>query len=93
MLPDPVNEPTLDVERAGTLFGLGRTKAYVEARRYVDNVEKLLDEGLSADEARDRAEGLPAIATWRLTSVPDCAASRAPRRRCRSALQREWRRT
>jgi hypothetical protein len=34
-LPDPLLRPTLSVEEAGALFGLKRTKAYEEARRYL----------------------------------------------------------
>jgi hypothetical protein len=35
-IPDPRLEPVLTVERAGALFGLRRSKAYSEARRYVE---------------------------------------------------------
>jgi excisionase family DNA binding protein len=31
-LPDPLLEPTIDVERAASLLGIGRTKAYELAR-------------------------------------------------------------
>jgi hypothetical protein len=54
-LPNPVLEPTLDVERAGALCGLGRSKAYVEARRFIDT---------------DGAEGLPVIPFGRTLRVP-----------------------
>jgi hypothetical protein len=35
MLPDPQERPTLTVSEAGALFGLGRSKSYDEARRYL----------------------------------------------------------
>jgi hypothetical protein len=54
-LPDPVAEPTISVERAGALCGLGRSKSYLEARRYVDS---------------DGAVGLPAIAFGRTLKCP-----------------------
>lgn len=34
-LPDPKITPTLRVEKAGALFGLGRSKSYEEANRYL----------------------------------------------------------
>jgi hypothetical protein len=37
VIPDPRERPWLPVEEAGLLFGLGRTKAYEEARRYVES--------------------------------------------------------
>jgi hypothetical protein len=52
---DPAVEPVLDVARAGALFGLGRSKSYLEARRYIDT---------------DGAEGLPAIAFGRTLRCP-----------------------
>ncbi|MDQ6853362.1 MAG: hypothetical protein M3046_06670 [Actinomycetota bacterium] len=54
-LPDPADEPTIEVERAGQLVGLGRSKAYTEARRFLDT------------EGR---EGLPVIAFGRTLRVP-----------------------
>jgi hypothetical protein len=54
-IPDPMLEPVLTVERAGALFGLGRSKSYIEARRYVDT---------------DGAEGLPAGAFGRTLRCP-----------------------
>jgi len=32
-LPDPVREPTIDIERAGRLLGIGRNAAYTAAAR------------------------------------------------------------
>lgn len=32
MLPDPAVEPTISVERAGALLGLGRSSAYMRVR-------------------------------------------------------------
>jgi hypothetical protein len=55
VLPDPALEPTVTVERGGALFGLGRSKAYIEARRFIDT---------------DGREGLPAIAFGRTLRVP-----------------------
>lgn len=54
-LPRPEDQPTLDVEIAGAALGLGRTKAYVEARRFL------------ATEGR---EGLPVIRFGRTLRVP-----------------------
>ena len=55
MIPDPLEEPTIDIERAGELFGLGRSKAYVEARRYLDT---------------GGAEGMPVIRFGRTLRAP-----------------------
>ncbi len=55
MIPDPQVEPTLSVERAGALFGLGRSKSYTEAHRYL---------------ATDGAEGLPALRFGRTMRCP-----------------------
>jgi hypothetical protein len=54
-LPDPRAEPTVSVERAGSILGLGRSKSYIEARRYIGT---------------DGREGLPAIAFGRALRVP-----------------------
>jgi hypothetical protein len=35
-LPDPSVTPTLDVATAGELFGLHRSKSYLEARRFLE---------------------------------------------------------
>lgn len=35
MLPDPVETPTLDVEQAAKLLGIGRTLAYSACRQYL----------------------------------------------------------
>ena len=32
-LPDPLSEPTIDIERAGRLLGIGRNAAYQAAAR------------------------------------------------------------
>lgn len=34
-LPDPWLRPTLTVPEAGAFYGFGRSKSYVEARRYI----------------------------------------------------------
>ena len=47
--------PTLSVEQAGRLLGLGRSTAYVEARRYL---------------ATDGREGLPALRFGRVVRCP-----------------------
>lgn len=54
-LPDPLLEPTVSVEVGGALFGLRRSKSYVEARRYIDT---------------NGAEGLPAITFGRTLRCP-----------------------
>jgi hypothetical protein len=36
-LPDPTLEPTMSVERAGALLGLGRSSAYEAARQFLDS--------------------------------------------------------
>jgi hypothetical protein len=54
-LPDPRHEITIAVERGGALCGMGRSKSYVEARRYIET------------EGR---EGLPAIAFGRTLRCP-----------------------
>lgn len=41
MLPDPSQEPFIDVETAGKACGIGRSKAYAEARRYLATGEGL----------------------------------------------------
>ncbi len=41
MTPDPRTQPTLSVEEAGALFALGRSKSYVEARRFIETGEGL----------------------------------------------------
>lgn len=61
MIPDPRAQPTLDVETGGRLCGLGRTKAYEQARRWLDT---------------DGAEGLPCIAFGRTLRVPTAAVLR-----------------
>ncbi len=61
MIPDPRVEPTLDVETGGRLCGLGRSKAYEQARRWLDT---------------DGAEGLPCIAFGRTLRVPTAAVLR-----------------
>jgi hypothetical protein len=50
-----MTEPTLDVERAGALCGLGRSKAYSEAARFL---------------ATNGAEGLPVLRFGRTLRVP-----------------------
>lgn len=55
VVPDPRDEPTVDVERAGSWFGLGRSKAYEEARRYV---------------ASGGQEGLPVLVFGRTLRAP-----------------------
>lgn len=59
MLPDPADHPTLSVEAAGALFGLGRACAYSEAARYI---------------ATGGAEGLPVIRFGRRLRVPTARA-------------------
>ncbi|MEY2451479.1 MAG: hypothetical protein QOD92_1053 [Acidimicrobiaceae bacterium] len=54
MLPDPRSDPFLSVEAAGKLCGLGRSKAYEQARRYIDS---------------NGAEGLPAVEFGRTIRV------------------------
>ncbi len=61
VLPDPRLMPTLSVESAGRLLGLGRAKAYREAARYL---------------ATDGAEGLPCVAFGRARRVPTAALLR-----------------
>ncbi len=61
MIPDPRVQPTLDVEEGGRLCGLGRTKAYEQARRWLDT---------------DGAEGLPCVAFGRTLRVPTAAVLR-----------------
>jgi hypothetical protein len=36
-IPDPRKEPTISVPRAGALCGMGSSKAYVEARKWIDS--------------------------------------------------------
>jgi len=57
-LPDPRVQPTMTVEAAGAVLDLGRSKAYVEARRF---------------EATDGAEGLPVLRFGRTLRVPTAA--------------------
>jgi hypothetical protein len=54
-LPNPAERPTLDIEEAGKLLGLGRSKAYAEARKYL---------------ATNGAQGLPCIAFGRTLRAP-----------------------
>ncbi len=61
MIPDPRVEPTLDVETGGRLCGLGRSKAYEQARRWLDT---------------DGAEGLPCVRFGRTLRVPTAAVLR-----------------
>ncbi|MDQ3640969.1 MAG: helix-turn-helix domain-containing protein [Actinomycetota bacterium] len=55
MIPDPTEQPTLDVEEAGRLLGLGKTKAYEEANRWLRT---------------NGAEGLPCLKFGRTLRVP-----------------------
>lgn len=55
MIPDPAEQPTLDVEVAGRFVGLGKTKSYEEANRFIRT---------------KGAEGLPAIRFGRTLRVP-----------------------
>ncbi len=55
MIPDPRERPTLSVEEAGAIVGLGRSSAYVEASRYLRT---------------DGRHGLPVIAFGRRLLVP-----------------------
>ena len=61
MIPDPSEQPTMDVEEAGKILGLGKTKAYEEAHRYLRT---------------HGAEGLPAIRFGRTIRVPTAALRR-----------------
>jgi hypothetical protein len=61
MLPDPLRQPVLTVKEAGALWGLGRSKSYDEARRYL---------------ATDGAEGLPAGRFGRTIRCPTAAVLR-----------------
>lgn len=54
-VPDPREHPTIDVEWGGSLCGMGRSKAYMEAERYL---------------ATGGAEGLPVIRFGRTLRVP-----------------------
>jgi hypothetical protein len=54
-LPDPAESPVLSVEDAGALFGLGRSKAYSEARRFLESGGR---------------EGLPVISFGRTLRCP-----------------------
>lgn len=54
-IPDPHEEPTISVERAGRLWRLGRSKAYAEARRFLETGGR---------------EGLPVIRFGRSLRVP-----------------------
>jgi hypothetical protein len=55
VIPDPRDRPTLSIAEAGALAGLGRSKAYEEARRFI---------------ATGGAAGLPAIAFGRTLRCP-----------------------
>jgi hypothetical protein len=60
-LPDPTVEPTIDVERAGEIVGLGRRAAYVQAARYLET---------------GGTEGLPVLKFGRALRVPTAALLR-----------------
>ncbi len=55
MIPDPRERPTLSVEEAGAIVGLGRSSSYEQARRFL---------------ATDGREGLPVLAYGRTLRVP-----------------------
>jgi hypothetical protein len=55
VIPDPREKPTVSVEEGGRIFGLGRSKAYEEANRFLQT---------------DGAEGLPAVRFGRSIRVP-----------------------
>lgn len=54
-LPDPIDRPTISVEEAGQLLGLGRAKAYLECTRF---------------ERTDGREGLVHLRFGRTLRVP-----------------------
>jgi hypothetical protein len=55
VIPDPREQPTISVEEAGRLLGLGRRKSYYEANRFL---------------ATHGAEGLPVVRFGRTLRVP-----------------------
>jgi hypothetical protein len=55
MIPDPREQPTISVEEAAHILGLGRTVAYMQANRFL---------------ATDGAEGIPALRFGRTLRVP-----------------------
>lgn len=57
-LPDPIAEPTIHVERAAQLVGLGRRAAYEQANLYLKS---------------GGAEGLPVLRFGRALRVPTAA--------------------
>lgn len=72
MVPHPLDRPTISVEEAGSLVGLGRTKAYEEARRFLRTDGR---EGLPCLRW-GRALVCPTAALWRLLGLdPDAAIS------------------
>ena len=54
-LPDPTVEPTMSVERAAEIVGLGRRAAYAAAIRFIES---------------GGAEGLPALRFGRALRIP-----------------------
>jgi excisionase family DNA binding protein len=60
-LPDPAERPTLTVEDAAELLGIGRSAAYAAAREFIRT---------------DGASGLPAIRLGRRLLVPTAALLR-----------------
>lgn len=54
-VPDPTDRPTLSVQEAGELLGLGRSKAYAEAERFLTT---------------GGVEGLPVLRFGRTLRVP-----------------------
>jgi hypothetical protein len=55
VIPNPAERPWLSVDEAGAFLGLGHTKSYTEARRFIET---------------DGAEGLPVIRFGRTFRVP-----------------------
>jgi hypothetical protein len=60
-LLDPAQHPTISVEEAARILGLGRSKAYAQARLYL---------------ATSGAEGLPVLEFGRSLRVPTAALRR-----------------
>jgi hypothetical protein len=58
ILPDPTEEPTVSIERAARILGIGRSKAYELARLY---------------EKSDGADGIPCVRVGRAQRVSSSA--------------------